>query len=76
MPLIAVISIADGDYHPDPGGIYGYHDFSLPGIFAPTGNFRSWERKFSGTFVPGIVSLHLWLTVVSLCLAIFQVKLG
>jgi len=50
----------------------GYEDFSLPGIFTPRsessqwepslpgtkvpGNFRSWERMFLGTFVPGIAS--------------------
>ena len=34
--------------------------FSLLGAKVPTDNFRSRERKFPGTFAPGIVSSHFF----------------
>ena len=37
-----------------------YQDFSLLGAKVPTENFRSRERKFPGTFAPGIVSSHFF----------------
>ena len=41
------------DMHTCTHNTYGYQDFSLLGAKVPTENFRSRERKFSGTFVPG-----------------------